>query len=52
MGILNEYPQCGVTMRIYVVDPQRVDTMRILIVLTQRVDARKLVCEGPSWVGP
>ena len=32
MGILNEYPQCGVTTSIYIVDPQRVDTMRILIV--------------------
>jgi hypothetical protein len=44
MGILNEYPQCGVTTRIYVVDPQHVDTMSILSVSTRQVDARRLVC--------
>jgi hypothetical protein len=45
-GILNEYPQCGVTIRIYVVDPQCVDTL--LIVSTQQVDVHRLVCGGLS----
>lgn len=46
-GILNEYPQGGITKCLCIVTPQQEDTIRILIVMTQWVGTSYTCVGGP-----